>query len=60
MERSADDFALRITRDAGAFVAAMERLGTLNLAERRPSRLKEFLLYSHPSLDRRIARARRG
>jgi STE24 endopeptidase len=59
MERRADDFALRTTRDSDAFVAAMERLGTLNLAERKPSRLKEFLLYSHPSLDRRIARGRR-
>jgi Zn-dependent protease with chaperone function len=38
----------------------MERLGALNLAERRPHRLKEFLLYSHPALDRRIARARGG
>jgi Zn-dependent protease with chaperone function len=37
----------------------MERLATLNLAERRPNRLKEFLLYSHPSIDRRIEMARR-
>jgi STE24 endopeptidase len=59
MERSADDFALRLTRDPDAFIDAMERLGAFNLAERHPSRLKEFLLYSHPSLDRRIARARR-
>jgi hypothetical protein len=36
----------------------MERLGELNLAERRPNRLKEIGLPSHPSLDRRIARAR--
>jgi Zn-dependent protease with chaperone function len=38
----------------------MERLGGLNLAERRPSRLKEIFLYSHPALERRIARAERG
>ncbi|KRT67909.1 MAG: hypothetical protein XU13_C0093G0001, partial [Candidatus Rokubacteria bacterium CSP1-6] len=31
----------------------------LNLAERRPNRLKEFLLYSHPSIDHRIEQARR-
>ena len=43
-----------------AFVGAMERLGSLNLAERRPSRLKEIVLYSHPALDRRIARAERA
>jgi STE24 endopeptidase len=58
IERQADDFALALTRDPGAFIGAMERLGTLNLAERRPHRLKEILLYSHPALDRRIARAR--
>jgi Zn-dependent protease with chaperone function len=60
LERQADDFALALTRDPGAFIGAMERLGTLNLAERRPHRLKELLLYSHPALDRRIARARGG
>ncbi len=36
----------------------MERLADQNLAERRPHRLKELLLYSHPAIDRRIARAR--
>jgi len=60
IERQADDFALSLTRDPGAFIGAMERLGTLNLAERRPHRLKEILLYSHPALDRRIARALGG
>jgi STE24 endopeptidase len=58
MEWGADDFALALTRDPDAFVGAMERLAALNLAERRPARLKEVLLHSHPSLDRRIARAR--
>ena len=57
IERQADDFALALTGDPAAFIGAMERLGTLNLAERRPHPLKEFLLYSHPALDRRIARA---
>jgi hypothetical protein len=37
----------------------MERLAALNLAERKPSRLKEILLYSHPAIARRIARAER-
>jgi STE24 endopeptidase len=58
IERQADDFALTLTGDPAAFIGAMERLGELNLAERRPHRLKELLLYSHPALDRRIARAR--
>lgn len=58
IEREADDFALAATGNPAAFIRAMERLGDLNLAERRPSRLKELVLYSHPALDRRIARAR--
>ena len=58
MERQADDFAIRTTADVPAFVGAMERLASLNLAERRPHRLVEIMLYSHPSIDRRIARAR--
>ena len=60
MERSADDFALAVTENPGAFIAAMERLASLNLAERKPSRIKEILLFSHPALDRRIARAARA
>jgi len=58
VERQADDFALSLTRDPSGFIGAMERLATLNLAERKPHPLKEALLYSHPALDRRIARAR--
>jgi len=58
IERQADDFALATTGNPAAFIGAMERLGDLNLAERRPNRLKELVLYSHPALDRRIARAR--
>jgi len=57
IERQADDFALAATGNAPAFIGAMERLARLNLAERRPSRLKEIVLYSHPALERRIARA---
>jgi Zn-dependent protease with chaperone function len=60
IEQQADDFALATTGNARAFIGAMERLGGLNLAERRPSRLKEIFLYSHPALERRIARAERG
>lgn len=59
VERRADDFALAVTRNAEAFIGAMERLAELNLAERRPHPAKEFFLFSHPSIERRIARARR-
>ena len=58
IERQADNFALTTTKNRGAFVSAMERLASLNLAERQPNRLKEFFLYSHPSIDRRIDSAR--
>jgi STE24 endopeptidase len=58
IERQADDFALAMAGRPQAFIDAMERLAALNLAERRPHLLKELLLYSHPSIDRRIARAR--
>jgi len=55
LEREADASALEVTRAPGAFVSAMERLGQLNLAERRPNRLKELLFATHPSLEERIA-----
>jgi STE24 endopeptidase len=58
VERQADDFALRVTGNAPAFIGAMERLAALNLAEPAPHPLKEFFLYSHPSIPRRVARAR--
>lgn len=58
VERQADDFALRTTGNAPAFIAAMERLSALNLAERDPHPVEEFLLYSHPSIGRRMRRAR--
>jgi len=58
VETRADDFAVRLTGAPGPFIGAMERLASLNLAERDPHFLKELLLYSHPSVSRRIARAR--
>ncbi len=58
VERRADDFALAVTQNPEGFIGAMERLADLNLAERRPHPAKEFFLFSHPSIERRIARAR--
>ena len=58
VETRADDFALRLSQNPAAFIGAMERLAGLNLAERDPHFLKELILYSHPSVGRRIARAR--
>jgi STE24 endopeptidase len=58
-ERRADRFALDLTAKPGAFVSAMKRLGTQNLAEDAPSRLVTWLFYSHPPLPERIAAASR-
>ena len=56
-ERSADRFALKLTKNPGAFVSAMKRLAAQNLAEERPSRLVQILFYSHPPVRERIAAA---
>src|SRR6185503_256278 len=56
-ERRADRFALDLTSNPSAFVTAMRRLGEQNLAEDRPSRLVEWLFYSHPPLEERLAAA---
>jgi STE24 endopeptidase len=58
VERQADRFTLETIPDPGAFIGAMERLAALNLAERDPHPLEEFLFYSHPSIGRRVAFAR--
>jgi STE24 endopeptidase len=58
-ERRADRFALDLTLKADAFVSAMRRLGSQNLADEAPSRLVEWLFHSHPPLNDRIAAARR-
>jgi STE24 endopeptidase len=57
-ERSADRFALDLTRNPSAFISAMRRLGAQNLAEEHPSRVVQWLFYSHPPLEERIASAR--
>jgi STE24 endopeptidase len=58
LEREADRVALDVTHAPDAFVAAMERLGRLNLAERQPGRVRELLFATHPSLEARIAAGR--
>jgi STE24 endopeptidase len=56
-ERSADRFALELTRRPAAFISAMRRLGAQNLAEPRPSTLIRVLFYTHPPVEDRIAAA---
>ncbi len=56
-ERGADRFALDLTRNPDAFISAMRRLGAQNLAEEHPSKVVQWLFYSHPPLGERIAAA---
>jgi STE24 endopeptidase len=55
VERQADEYALQSTGNVSAFIGAMTRLADQNLAELQPPAWVEFLLYSHPSISRRIA-----
>jgi Zn-dependent protease with chaperone function len=57
-ERRADHYALELTARPAAFVSAMRRLGTQNLAETNPSRLALWLFHSHPPVEQRISAAR--
>ena len=57
-ETAADDFAIETTNMRSEFISAMEKLGELNLANSEPHPIIETALHSHPSISRRIARAR--
>ena len=57
LERDADAFALKSATTPDAFIGAMRRLASQNLAETAPHPLVEFLFYTHPSIARRIRRA---
>jgi STE24 endopeptidase len=54
LERQADQFALEQTGMKDAFIRAMEKLGKQNMADIHPHPVIEFILYSHPSIQKRI------
>jgi STE24 endopeptidase len=56
-ERRADEYALRMTGNGAAFASAMTRLANQNLSDADPEPWVEILLYSHPTLGKRIAMA---
>jgi STE24 endopeptidase len=58
-ERRADRFAIERTGNAAAFMSAIRRLSSQNLAEETPPAWVEALLHSHPSTSRRLDYARR-
>jgi STE24 endopeptidase len=57
-EYGADAHAVRALKRSAPLISALEKLSRQNLATRSPSPLVEFLLHSHPSLERRIRHAR--
>jgi STE24 endopeptidase len=54
LEMQADRFALEKTKNPQAFIEAMKKLADQNLAEVSPHPWVEFILYSHPSIEKRI------
>ncbi len=59
MERQADAYALHAIASREPFITSMEKLADLNLAERQPNPWIEFIFHSHPSIQKRIAFARK-
>jgi STE24 endopeptidase len=57
VEADADTYAHGILGDGRPLAAAMRRLADQNLAEERPPRWAELLLYTHPPIWRRVERA---
>lgn len=58
-ERRADEFAFTLTGRPEAFISAMRKIGAANLADPDPSPMHVLLFHTHPTLDARIAAARR-
>ncbi len=56
-ENLADGYALQLTGNGQAYASALTRLSNQNLAEIDPPAWVEFLLHSHPALNKRIRRA---
>jgi STE24 endopeptidase len=54
LERAADAYAVRSIPNPLVFASGLERLASLNLAERRPHPWVEFIFHSHPSIENRI------
>ncbi len=59
LERKADAFAVGLTQNPTAFVSMMHKLGMQNLSEFEPNPIIEFILFSHPSIGKRIRRVKK-
>jgi STE24 endopeptidase len=58
-ERDADALALKVTGAKEAFISLMEKLATQNLADRSPHPVIKFFFFTHPSINERIALAKK-
>ncbi len=59
VEHRADVYSLHLTNNPSAFVTAMRKLGTMNLADPDPPRLIKWFFHNHPTLKERIEFAER-
>ncbi|MBN2686377.1 MAG: M48 family metallopeptidase [Pontiellaceae bacterium] len=57
-EYAADAYAVKTLGSADALASALEKLADQNLSNKEPAPWIEFLLHSHPSIARRVARVR--
>lgn len=55
LEKDADLSALKITGNKDAFISTMKKLARQNLADEKPGKFYEIMLYSHPPISRRVA-----
>jgi STE24 endopeptidase len=58
-ETMADEYALQSTKNAPAFIGAMEKLADQNLGELEPEPWVEILLYDHPPIGKRLEHGKR-
>ena len=53
-ERSADEFAWKVTNGTDALARALRKLASINIIDVHPHPIVEFLFASHPSVESRI------
>ncbi len=59
LEFAADKYAVKLSRNPAAFIAALQKLGRVNFSDAHPSRLVKFFFYTHPPLGERLKHVER-
>ncbi len=54
-EYEADEYAIKSTSKAGAFISTLNKLNEQNLGDKDPHPFVEWFFYSHPSVKKRIS-----